>query len=52
LVSSTFLGDQFLFRVQVQDQVLLGKSRLQPVEHEGSIQLAVDPAEIMIFPED
>ncbi|HVA22837.1 MAG TPA: ABC transporter ATP-binding protein [Chloroflexota bacterium] len=51
LVSSTFLGDQFLFRVQVQDQVLLGKSRLQPVEHEGSIQLAVDPAEIMIFPE-
>jgi iron(III) transport system ATP-binding protein len=51
LLSSTFLGDQFLFRVQVREQVLLGKSRLQPREQEGSIQLAVDPAEIMIFPE-
>ena len=51
LVSSTFLGDQFTFRVQVQNQLLLGKSRLRPVEQDGSIQLAVDPAEIMIFPE-
>jgi len=51
LVSSTFLGDQFLFRVQVQDQLLLGKSRLRPAEHDGSIQVAIDPANIMIFPE-
>ena len=51
LVSSTFLGDQFIFRVQVQDQLLHGKSRLQPAEHEGSIKVAIDPATIMIFPE-
>ncbi|HEX6512425.1 MAG TPA: TOBE domain-containing protein, partial [Chloroflexota bacterium] len=51
LLASTFLGDQFLFRVQVRGQVLLGKSRLQPKEQEGCIRLGVDPADIMIFPE-
>jgi iron(III) transport system ATP-binding protein len=51
LVSSTFLGDQFLFRVKVQDQLLLGKSRMRPVEQDGSIRVAIDPATIMIFPE-
>jgi iron(III) transport system ATP-binding protein len=51
LVSSTFLGDQFLFRVAVQNEVLLGKSRLCPAEIEGSIRLAVDAADIMVFPE-
>ncbi|HLY66983.1 MAG TPA: ABC transporter ATP-binding protein [Chloroflexota bacterium] len=51
LASSTFLGDQYLFRVQVRDQLLLGKSRLRPVEQDGSVQMAVDPTDIMVFSE-
>jgi iron(III) transport system ATP-binding protein len=51
IATSTFLGDQFLFKVKVGQQLLLGKSRIKPVESAGSIQLAVDPADIIVFPE-
>ncbi|HLG70436.1 MAG TPA: ABC transporter ATP-binding protein [Chloroflexota bacterium] len=50
LLSSTFLGDQYVFKVQVAEQVLIGKSRQRPAEDAGQLRLAVDPAEIMVFP--
>jgi len=48
LIGSTFVGDQFHYRVSVGDQVLQGKSRLQPA---SELRLSIDPAEIMVFPE-
>lgn len=47
---STFLGDQFVFKVRVGEQLLLGKSRAKPAGGADGVQLAVDPAQIMVFP--
>src|SRR5581483_9322502 len=43
LASSTFLGDQFLFRARVGELLLLGKSRMQPAGVDDTIQLAIRP---------
>ena len=50
LQSSTFLGDQFVFTVMVNDRPLLGKSRVAPVQKDGMIVLRVEPENIMLFP--
>jgi iron(III) transport system ATP-binding protein len=52
IAGSTFLGDQFLYKVQIGGRLLLGKSRGKPAENGGAIQLAVDPAQIMVFAEE
>jgi iron(III) transport system ATP-binding protein len=51
LHSSTFLGDQFTYEAVVADQLLVGKSRVVPICNDRTLQLYVDPSEIMIFPE-
>jgi len=50
LHTSTFLGDQFVFTVLVKDHPLFGKSRTAPVQKQGSINLSVEPNDIMVFP--
>ncbi len=50
LQSSTFLGDQFIFTALVNDRPLFGKSRTAPAQKEGSINLSVEPNDIMVFP--
>ena len=51
LQSSTFLGDQFVYSVRVDDQSLMGKSRILPICGDRCLQLYVEPAEIMVFPQ-
>lgn len=50
--SSTFLGDQFVFSVVVQDRLLVGKNRTLPICRKGQLCLRVDPADVMVFPAD
>jgi iron(III) transport system ATP-binding protein len=50
LHSSTFLGDQFLYDAVVKDQLLVGKSRFVPTCSDRTLQLYVDPSDIMLFP--
>jgi hypothetical protein len=50
LQSSTFLGDQFVFTVIINDHPLLGKSRVAPAQKDGMIVLRVEPKDIMLFP--
>jgi len=50
LRSSTFLGDQFVYEASVQDQLLVGKSRLAPARGEGQLKLFVRAADLMVFP--
>jgi iron(III) transport system ATP-binding protein len=52
LKSSTFLGDQFVYSVVVQDRLLVGKNRILPECGEGGLCLRVDPADVMVFPAD
>lgn len=52
LRSSTFLGDQFVYSVVVQDRLLLGKDRILPMGREGQLWLHVAPADVMVFPAD
>lgn len=52
LQSSTFLGDQFVYSVVVQDRLLVGKNRTLPVCRKGQLCLRVDPADVMVFPAD
>ena len=49
LRSSTFLGDQFIYCVAVQDQLLLGKDRAIPFKSDGQLYLYVAPGNIMVF---
>jgi len=51
LRSSTFLGDQFVYEARVKDTLVVGKSRLIPMRHDRRLQLYIDPAEIMVFPQ-
>jgi iron(III) transport system ATP-binding protein len=50
LRSSIFLGDQFIYEAVVQDQLLVGKSRLAPTGRDRQLQLFVQPADLMVFP--
>lgn len=52
LGSSTFLGDQFVYSVVVQDRLLVGKNRTLPRCNKGEVCLRVDPADVMVFPAD
>jgi iron(III) transport system ATP-binding protein len=51
LRSSTFLGDQFLYNVMIQDHPFVGKGRVIPAERDGHLCFYVDPADVMVFPE-
>jgi iron(III) transport system ATP-binding protein len=50
LRTSTFLGDQFIYWVDVQDQSLVGKGRTIPVQRHGKLYLYVHPDDVMVFP--
>jgi len=50
LRTSTFLGDQFIYHVEVCEQALVGKGRSIPLQKDGKLYLYVDPADIMVFP--
>jgi iron(III) transport system ATP-binding protein len=50
LESSTFLGDQFIFRVRVSDRDLIGKNRIVPAHANGNVSLRIDPADVLVFP--
>ena len=50
LRTSTFLGDQFIYHVEVRDQALVGKGRSVPLQKDGKLFLYVDPADVMVFP--
>jgi len=50
LRSSTFLGDQVLYNVVIQDQLFVGKGRIIPAERDGRLCFYVDPADVMVFP--
>jgi iron(III) transport system ATP-binding protein len=52
LRSSTFLGDQVVYCVEVQSQLILGKGRAIPMKTSGRIGLRVDPADVMVYPAD
>jgi iron(III) transport system ATP-binding protein len=49
LRSSTFLGDQFLYDVKIQDHLFVGKGRIIPAERDGHLCFYVDPADVMVF---
>jgi iron(III) transport system ATP-binding protein len=50
LRTSTFLGDQFIYCVEVRDQSLVGKGRSIPAPKDGKLYLYVNPADVMVFP--
>lgn len=50
LRSRTFLGDQFLYQVVIQDQPFVGKSRVVPASVGEEIHLQVAPSDVMVFP--
>jgi len=50
LRTSTFLGDQFIYSVEVRDQSLVGKGRSIPAQKDGKLYLYVHPEDVMVFP--
>jgi hypothetical protein len=50
LMSSTFVGDQFIYDVTVREKALVGKSRVMSSKGNGELNLYVDPADIMVSP--
>jgi iron(III) transport system ATP-binding protein len=50
LRTSTFLGDQFTYCVEVRDQSLVGKGRTIPTLKDGKLYLYVHPEDVMVFP--
>jgi iron(III) transport system ATP-binding protein len=50
LRSSTFLGDQVVYCVEVENQLLMGKGRAGLANNAGPIYLHVDPTDLMVFP--
>jgi len=50
LRSSTFLGDQFVYEAVIQDQLLIGKSRVAPARGGQPLRLFVRPADLLVFP--
>ena len=51
MISSTFLGDQVHGQLRIADRVLTAKGRALLVEPGSIVKLAIDPAEIMLFPD-
>ena len=52
LVSSVFLGDQFVYDVVADDIRITGKSRAVPTTQGDALLLRVPPAEVMVFAAD
>ena len=52
LVSSVFLGDQFVYAATANDVSLTGKSRAVPTTHGDTLMLHVSPGDVMVFPAD
>jgi iron(III) transport system ATP-binding protein len=50
LRSSTFLGDQVVYCVEIENQLLMGKGRAGLANIAGRIYLHVDPIDVMVFP--
>jgi iron(III) transport system ATP-binding protein len=50
LRSSTFLGDQVVYCVEIENQLLMGKGRAGLANSAGRIYLHVDPIDVMVFP--
>ena len=50
LTDNVFLGDQYSFEARAGDAKLVGKSRVSPALHGDKLHIAVDPADLMIFP--
>ncbi|MEX0804053.1 MAG: ABC transporter ATP-binding protein [Candidatus Binatia bacterium] len=48
--SSTFLGDQFIYTVIVNERQLFGKNRTIPQSPDGKALCRVSPSDIMVFP--
>jgi iron(III) transport system ATP-binding protein len=51
LRSSMFLGDQFVYDVIVNNQLLVGKSRVVPTCSDRNLHLYVESSDIMVFPD-
>lgn len=52
LTDAVFLGDQYSFEARVGDTHLDGKSRVMPKLQGDKLHIAVDPADLLIFPAD
>ena len=52
LVSSVFLGDQFVYEVTAGNERLTGKSRTAPATDGERLHLHVPPGNVMVFPAD
>ena len=52
LRNTIFLGDQYTFDSQAGGSKLIGKSRIAPKLQEDKLHIAVDPADLMVFPAD
>jgi len=52
LQDTIFLGDQYTFDANAGGSKLVGKSRVAPKLQEDKLHIAVDPADIMVFPAD
>jgi iron(III) transport system ATP-binding protein len=52
LRNTTFLGDQYTFDAHAGESNLVGKSRMPPKLQNDKLHIAVDPADLMIFPAD
>jgi hypothetical protein len=52
LRSSTFLGDQLAYCVEVRGQSILGKGRAIAMKTGSGIGLRVDPSDVMVYPAD
>lgn len=50
LTDKVFLGDQYSFEARAGDTKLSGKSRISPTLQADKLHIAVDPADLMIFP--
>ena len=52
LKNAIFLGDQYTFDAIAGDRKLVGKSRMAPKLQSDKLHVAIDPADVMIFPAD
>ena len=52
LTEKVFLGDQYSFDARAGDTKMAGKSRVSPTLKGDKLHIAVDPADLMIFPAD
>ncbi|MBT5459543.1 MAG: ABC transporter ATP-binding protein [Flavobacteriaceae bacterium] len=52
LKNKIFLGDQYTFDAHAANSNLVGKSRIAPKLQGDKLHIAVDPADLMVFPAD